>query len=221
MTDEPKAVLDVGCGTGLITRNLMEFVDRVDGVDFSENLIETAKILPNGNHPGINWICGPVEEVLLSPPYALITAGQSLHWMDWEVVFPRFKESLTRNGTWQSSASKTRPCLGTATCLRKSFRLIPQIRTSYLTIWSRSRRAEICSIKKGEKSAKPVSFQQSIDDYVESFHSMNGFSRERMTEEAAHGFDSEVSELVSKYCPEGEMELQSVGKVVWGNPTTK
>ena len=28
MTDEPKAVLDVGCGTGLITRNLMEFVDR-------------------------------------------------------------------------------------------------------------------------------------------------------------------------------------------------
>jgi len=66
-----------------------------------------------------------------------------------------------------------------------------------------------------------VSFQQSIDDYVESFHSMNGFSRERMTEEAAHGFDSEVSELVSKYCPEVEMELQSVGKVVWGNPTTK
>jgi hypothetical protein len=50
---------------------------------------------------------------------------------------------------------------------------------------------------------------------------MNGFSLERMTEEAAHGFDSEVSELVSKYCPEGEMELQSVGKVVWGNPTTK
>jgi len=190
-------------------------------VDFSENMIETAKILPNGNHPGINWICGPVEKVLLSPPYALITAGQSLHWMDWEVVFPRFKESLTRNGTWQSSARKTRPCLGTATCLRKSFRLTPQIRTSYLTIWSRSWRAEICSIKKGEKSVKPVSFQQSIDDYVESFHSMNGFSRERMTEEAAHGFDSEVRELVSKYCPEGEMEFQSVGKVVWGNPTTK
>ena len=66
-----------------------------------------------------------------------------------------------------------------------------------------------------------MSFQQSIDDYVESFHSMNGFSRERMTEEAAHDFDSEVRELVSKYCPEGEMELQSVGKVVWGNPTTK
>ena len=109
MTDEPKAVLDVGCGTGLITRNLMEFVDRVDGVDFSENMIEIAKILPNGNHPGINWICGPVEKVLLSPPYALITAGQSLHWMDWEVVFPRLKESLTRNGYLAIVGQKNSP----------------------------------------------------------------------------------------------------------------
>ena len=50
---------------------------------------------------------------------------------------------------------------------------------------------------------------------------MNGFSRERMTEEAAHGFDIEVRELVPKYCPDREMELQSVGKVVSSNPTTK
>jgi len=78
-------------------------------VDFSENMIETAKILPNGNHPSINWICGLVEEVLLSPPYALITAGQSLHWMDWEVVFPRLKESLTRNGYLAIVGQKNSP----------------------------------------------------------------------------------------------------------------
>ena len=78
-------------------------------MDFSENMIETAKILPNGNHPGINWICGPVEKVLLSPPYALITAGQSLHWMDWEVVFPRLKESLTRNGYLAIVGQKNSP----------------------------------------------------------------------------------------------------------------
>ena len=88
MTDDPKALLDVGCGTRLVSRNLMEFVDRVEGANVSENLIETAHILPNGNHLGINWICGPLEEVLLSPPYALVTKGQSLHRMDWEIVFP-------------------------------------------------------------------------------------------------------------------------------------
>ena len=61
-------------------------------------MIETAKSLTNGDRPGINWLCGPVEDVPLNPPYALITAGDSLHWMDWDVVFPRFKESLTPNG---------------------------------------------------------------------------------------------------------------------------
>jgi ubiquinone/menaquinone biosynthesis C-methylase UbiE len=221
MTDEPKAVLDVGCGTGLISRNLMEFVDRVDGVDFSENMIETAKILPNGNHPGINWICGLVEEVLLSPPYALITAGESLHWMDWEVVFPRFRECLTRNGYMAIVGQKNSPMPWDGDLFKK---IIPTYATNQDFVpYNLVEELESRNLfhKNGEKSAKPVSFQQIIEDYVESFHSMNGFSRERMTEEAAHDFDSEVRELVSKYCPEGEMELQSVGKVVWGNPTTK
>ena len=221
MTDEPKAVLDVGRGTGLISRNLMEFVDRVDGVDFSENMIETAKILPNGNHPGINWICGLVEEVLLSPPYALITAGESLHWMDWEVVFPRFRECLTRNGYMAIVGQKNSPMPWDGDLFKK---IIPTYATNQDFVpYNLVEELESRNLfhKNGEKSAKPVSFQQIIEDYVESFHSMNGFSRERMTEEAAHDFDSEVRELVSKYCPEGEMELQSVGKVVWGNPTTK
>ena len=221
MTDEPKAVLDVGCGTGLISRNLMEFVDRVDGVDFSENMIETAKILPNGNHPGINWICGLVEEVLLSPPYALITAGESLHWMDWEVVFSRFRECLTRNGYMAIVGQKNSPMPWDGDLFKK---IIPTYATNQDFVpYNLVEELESRNLfhKNGEKSAKPVSFQQIIEDYVESFHSMNGFSRERMTEEAAHDFDSEVRELVSKYCPEGEMVLQSVGKVVWGNPTTK
>jgi len=63
-----------------------------------------------------------------------------------------------------------------------------------------------------------VSFQQSIDDYVESFHSMNGFSRERMTEEATHGFDSEVRELVSKYCPDRRDGIAECRKGRLGQP---
>ena len=30
----------------------------------------------------------------LQPPYALVTAGASLHWMDWNSVMPRFAELL-------------------------------------------------------------------------------------------------------------------------------
>ena len=43
MVDEPKAVLDVGTGLGDIARPLVELVERVDAVDFSQNMIEQGK----------------------------------------------------------------------------------------------------------------------------------------------------------------------------------
>src|ERR1700726_823812 len=96
--DEPRAVLDVGSGSGDIARHIVELVERVDAVDFSQRMIEKGKQLPNGNHPQLHWIYGKVEEVRLAPPYALITAGSSIHWMNWPVTFPRFRFMLTPNG---------------------------------------------------------------------------------------------------------------------------
>ena len=74
IVDEPRTVLDVGSGSGDIARPLVEFVERIDAVDFSQNMIDMGKQLPNGNHPHLHWIYGKVEEVPLTPPYALITA---------------------------------------------------------------------------------------------------------------------------------------------------
>ena len=34
----------------------------------------------------------------MNPPYDMITAGSSIHWMGWRVVFPRFAEMLTTGG---------------------------------------------------------------------------------------------------------------------------
>jgi SAM-dependent methyltransferase len=93
LTEEPRVVLDIGCGTGAIARHLIAFVERIDAVDFSPEMIQRAKYLPYGDHPHLHWICGPVEDAPLSPPYTLITAGASLHWMEWKHRFPAF--SLT------------------------------------------------------------------------------------------------------------------------------
>ncbi len=93
--DEPRAVLDVGAGSGDIARKLVGFVERIDAVDFSQNMIERGKQLPNGDAPHLRWIYGKVEEVQLSPPYALITAGSSIHWLEWEKAFPLFRSVLT------------------------------------------------------------------------------------------------------------------------------
>src|SRR5258707_15413891 len=98
ITDEPRAVLDIGCGTGDIARNLVGHVERVDAVDISHNMLEEAKRSPNGNNPHIRWVYGRAEEAPLQSPYALVTAGESLHWMDWYAVMPRFQELLTPHG---------------------------------------------------------------------------------------------------------------------------
>jgi len=52
------------------------------------------KQLPGGDHPHLHWLCGRVEKIALKLPYALITAGVSLHWMDWQIVLPLFCELL-------------------------------------------------------------------------------------------------------------------------------
>ena len=86
--DEPRAVLDVGSGSGDIARPLTPLVERVDAVDFSQRMIERGKQLPNGSHPRLHWIYGRIEEVPLAPPYALVTAGSSIHWTEWDVALP-------------------------------------------------------------------------------------------------------------------------------------
>jgi 2-polyprenyl-3-methyl-5-hydroxy-6-metoxy-1,4-benzoquinol methylase len=98
IVDEPRVVLDVGCGTGNVARPLASCVERIDAVDLSLPMLERARTLPGGDSPKIRWLQGRTEEVSLEPPYALVTAGESLHWMEWDVVLPRLARALTPHG---------------------------------------------------------------------------------------------------------------------------
>jgi SAM-dependent methyltransferase len=214
--DQPRHVLDVGCGTGLLARHLVGRVDRVDAVDVSEEMIGQGKRLPQGDHPNLNWILGRVEDAPLHPPYALITAGDSLHWMDWEVVMPRFAQMLTPRGMLAILGADQLP-----TPWDDELRPIRQ-RYSVISNWQSFDHIKAVEDRglfhrAGAQRTAPVPFVQSIDDYIESFHGRAGFSRERMTAEAAAAFDREVRELVSHYSPE-QVELQLVTEVVWGKP---
>src|SRR2546421_2163246 len=48
ITDEPRTILDVGCGTGDLARRLASEVERVDAVDFSQVMLEKGRTLPGG-----------------------------------------------------------------------------------------------------------------------------------------------------------------------------
>src|SRR5690242_11835978 len=74
LSDRPRAVLDVGCGTGAVARALAPRVDRVDALDVSAAMVAAGRALPGGADPRLRWIVGRAEDAPLAPPYALITA---------------------------------------------------------------------------------------------------------------------------------------------------
>ncbi len=217
ITGQPRVVLDVGCGRGDVARELVNFVERVDAVDFSTNMIETGKKLSGGDNPRLNWIIGPVEEVPLAPPYALVTAGASLHWMDWYMVMPRFREVLLPGGFVAITGSGARPEWWEG----KIGPIIRHYSTNrYFQPYDLIEELEKRGLfqKCGEKETAPVPFVQSIEDYIESFHSRNGLSRERMGDEIAATFDREVREVVTPMAKVGMLEFQVTGQVIWGLP---
>ena len=217
--DERGRVLDVGCGPGKIARALINHVDSVDAVDFSQEMIRIGKSLVNGGHPNLRWINGPVEEVQLHPPYDMITAGASIHWMEWRVVFPRFKEVLTTDG-YIVIIDGDRP-VGNPW---------HEVELSLIHKYSTNRHHEQIDliqelVNRGhlelvaDKRTTPISFSQPLTDYIQSFHSRESMSKEHMGEENVRAFDTELSQVLSDYVDDdGRLSFQLEARVTWGRP---
>ncbi|MBW2621562.1 MAG: methyltransferase domain-containing protein [Deltaproteobacteria bacterium] len=219
LADKPRIVLDVGCGTGKIARNLVENVDRVDAIDFSEDMIDVGRTLPNGKHPGIHWIRGPAETVKLSPPYGLTVAGASLHWLDWSVVFPRFKESMVPDGyicivdgdtpldpPWRKAEIEIIRKYSTNQKFDPSYDFVREL-------------VDYGLFKPvGAKKTEPVMFKQSIDDYIASFHSRESLCREAMGKTRANNFDNELRKILLPYSKRSQITFKVSTGMRWGLP---
>ena len=214
----PRTVLDLGSGTGSVARGIVRLVDRVDAVDVSLTMLDTARALPDGQHPNIRWVHGSAEDAPLCPPYHLATAGASLHWMDWDRVLPRIQRVLCPDGHLavfgdehepEPWAERLRPLIARYSTNRDycPYDLIDELVGRRLFEPVARRRT------------KPVAFVQSIESYVESFHGRNGFSRDRMRPEDAAEFDDRVRVLVAEYCPHGMVSPNVYAEVVWGRPS--
>ena len=217
IVDVPRTILDVGTGTGELARPMAARVDSVDAVDASARMIARGKTLPGGNHPGLTWIEARIESLPIQSRYALITAGDSLHWMDWDVVMPRLQEMLTPSGLlaivhrtelpppWQDGLVKLIAEYSTSQNF-ETFDLIAEL--------ERRRLFE----QAGRFETPPIGSRQSLDEYVESFHSRSSLSRDNMSPGAAAAFDRRLRELVATWCHEGTVELRTVGSIEWGLP---
>jgi SAM-dependent methyltransferase len=222
------ALLDVGCGTGELARRLSPYAQRVDAVDFSEAMLEVARRLPGGHAENIRWTLGAVENVALNGPYSLVTAGESLHWMDFDVVMSRFVQVLTPSGSlavidrnWDTAGSVLQRVLPIIE------RYSPVQNYQPFNLVEHLVGRELFQIH-GQQRFGPEQWRPTIDEYLECRHSQRGLSRTHMGPTAATKFDAEVTQalkdlveadLIAQH--EGRLELGVVSNVTWGRPRAR
>ena len=216
----PRVVLDLGCGTGDIARPLAAMVEAVDAIDCAPRMIARGQDLPGGDRPNLCWILGRAEEAILPrATYGLVTAGDSLHWMDWDRLFPRLNTLLAPSGYIAILGRPEPPRAWSADLLA----LIQRYSTNrdyepYDLIDELTKRGLFQPF--GEERTPPFLVRQSHESFVESIHSRNGFSRDRMTRAAAAAFDAAVEHLLAAHFPDRLVEFEVLGRVVWGRPQT-
>jgi SAM-dependent methyltransferase len=208
-------LLELGCGTAELARRLAPRVASVTAVDQSDRMITEGRTLPGGDAPNLRWVLGAVEDVALSGVFTVAIAAESFHWFDWARACPRIAE-------WVPSARL----------------VLVEGRVEEPTPWARDLRALIarystnrqfapyclvdelaarsCFVIEGRSRIGPTRFQQSIDDYVTSIHSRNGFSQDRMSSSQSRAFDAAVREHIAPHAHEGVLTLEISTQVAWG-----
>jgi ubiquinone/menaquinone biosynthesis C-methylase UbiE len=195
----PRVVLDAGTGTGALARRFPPSIVRIDAVDPSAAMIARGRSLRGGDDARIRWIVGRAESVPLSPPYGLITVGASLHWMQADVVLPRFRDALapdarlaivdtetTHSGEWRTEMLDI---------IRRYSPLDHHVETHEMV--SQLVQEGVLALE-GEERTSPEEFDQSVDDYLRLLGSTSTLSRVTLGSRAA-AFDAECRDLFARH----------------------
>lgn len=213
----PRTVLDAGAGPGALAIRVAAFATRVDAVDPSRPMVEAGRRLPGGDEPKIRWIVARAEDAPLDPPYGLITCGSSLHWMDRDVVFPRFRTALAP-GAFVAVADTDYvhgPYRDDVLAVIRSYSELKRHRRSE-EIADELRSSERFMVA-GEHRTDPEPFKQSVDDYIEHLHSTSTLARVRLGDRS-NAFDAGIRSVFERHRI-SRLRYGVVGIVIWGRPT--
>jgi SAM-dependent methyltransferase len=218
ITDRPRQVLDLGAGEGALARPLAVRVDHVDALDISPAMLAAGAARPGGRRPNLRWMLGAAESATLGGPYALVTAGASLHWMSPERTLARLADVMTEHAflvivehgyagePWREELTEI--------IIRHSRNPDYQPGFSLPDDLSARGLLELA----GEAAMTPVPFRQPVADYVEHFHSTASLARGLMPAAESAAFDQAVQQIVAGHAVAGWLELRVTAHLTWGRP---
>ena len=216
ITDQPRDVLDVGAGEGALARPLARLADHVDALDMSAAMIAAGRERPGGRQPSLRWIAGTIQDAPLGGPYALVTAGASMHWMPWARTLARLAGVMTPRAClaivehnpsappWEEDLTEIIIRHSRSPGFDPTFRLIDAL--------TATGQFEVA----GQATTAPVPFRQSVTDCIEGLHSTSSLAREGMPPEESAAFDQAVTSLLSSYAEDGVLTMNIVAGLTWG-----
>ena len=71
-------ILDIGCGSGHLTKQIADAGAEVTGLDSSQEMIATARAA----YPAINFIVADASDFSFEKPFDAIFSNAALHWVD-------------------------------------------------------------------------------------------------------------------------------------------
>ena len=93
-----RLAVDVGCGTGMSTRNLFGKFDRVVGVDLSEAMIEEARNCFK-DHSEVEFSVARAEQIPVEDNSAqVVLVGRAIHYFDQKTFFKEVDRILVEHG---------------------------------------------------------------------------------------------------------------------------
>jgi len=94
--DDARRILDLGAGTGKLTRSLVALGHDVIAVEPSSEMIGQLRLAL----PGVEALEGAAERIPIPPGRVdVVTAGQAFHWFDAELALPEIARVLRPGGT--------------------------------------------------------------------------------------------------------------------------